>query len=131
MDLKTNYIVKKTQFSDALTSLFEALQHDTDDDMVRDACIQRFKYTAELFWKMLKEYLFEELGVEVSSPKKVIRESFSQNLFSEQDAENFLEMLNDRNRTSHAYEEGMAIEIMNKIEEYADRMSDVEKSFNK
>ena len=37
-----------------------------------DATIQRFEFTVELFWKLLK-YILESKGVEVQYPKDVTR----------------------------------------------------------
>src|SRR4051812_7430111 len=47
----------------ALVSLKKALtrsQENPSDDELRDACIQRFEYTYELCWKMLKRTLTQE-----------------------------------------------------------------------
>ena len=43
----------------ALTSLYAALEEykKQHNDFIRDSCIQRFEYTYELSWKMLKRHL--------------------------------------------------------------------------
>jgi len=93
--------------------------------IIRDSSIQRFEYTSELFWTMLKEVLKEEYGVIALSPKSVIRECVSQKIFSAENGEIFLSMMNDRNRTSHAYEASIAEEIEEKLPEYAKQIEEV------
>lgn len=47
-------------FEKAIVSLEQALDRhgqDTSDDLIRDACIQRFEFTYELAHKMLKRFL--------------------------------------------------------------------------
>ena len=84
----------------------EALADEPDNRFIQDSLIQRYEYTIELAWKTLKDYL-EELGfVGVTSPKKVVRKAYQENIITE--ADKWITALNDRNRTSHAYEETMA-----------------------
>ena len=37
--------------------------------IVRDAAIQRFEYSFEIFWKLVKEYLNVKEGIVCNSPK--------------------------------------------------------------
>lgn len=122
MDLKQK---KQKQFQKALKSLYEVLHIEEKNAILRDSSIQRFEYTSELFWKMLKEVLKDDFGIIAMSPKSVIRECVSQNIFSAKEGELFIEMMNDRNRTSHAYEEPIAEEIESRLPEYAEEMEDV------
>lgn len=107
---------KLFNFSKALQRLKEAAevfkQKDTGD-VIRDGLIQRFEFTYELSWKTTKEYL-EDIGiVDKNSPKVIFREAYSQKLIENE--ENWLLMLNDRNQTSHVYQEKMAEEIAGRI----------------
>ncbi len=84
----------------------EALVQEPDNRFIQDSLIQRYEYTIELAWKTMKDYL-EELGfVGVTSPKKVVRKAYQEGIITE--ADKWIAALNDRNRTSHAYEETMA-----------------------
>ncbi len=84
----------------------EALAQEPSNRFIQDSLIQRYEYTIELAWKTLKNYL-EELGfVGVTSPKKVIRKAYQEGIITE--ADKWITALNDRNRTTHAYEETMA-----------------------
>jgi len=88
------------------------LQAETQ--LEKDGVIQRFEYTFELFWKTLKVIL-SYLGIECYSPRSCIKEAFRQGLI--EDDEVFLDMLEDRNLSSHIYEEKSAEEIFKRIKE--------------
>jgi nucleotidyltransferase substrate binding protein (TIGR01987 family) len=80
-----------------------------------DATIQRFEFTIELFWKTLKAIL-ESKGVAVQYPKDVLREAFKGHLINDEDQ--WLQMLTDRNLTSHTYDEQLADLIFSHIQGY-------------
>lgn len=79
--------------------------------IVRDAAIQRFEYTFEAAWKAAQAVLLERFGVELASPKPVIRSSFENGLLSEEEARAALAMVDHRNMTAHTYNEALADEI--------------------
>lgn len=106
---------KYTAFNTALTRLKEAidLYEQQDNPVLLDGTIQRFEFCVELGWKMLKEYLeYEKIG-EFNSPRSVIKECFQIGLI--ENAEQWLDMLDDRNLTSHTYDEEIAKEIYRNI----------------
>lgn len=84
-----------------------------EDDIVLDAGIQRFEFTYELAWKLMKTYLEYNGNLEATSPRKAIKESFKEGLI--EDGEIWLKMLQDRNKTAHTYDEENAIEIFNNV----------------
>lgn len=87
------------------------------DDILKEAVIQRFEYTHELAWNVMKDYLSEEGNVNVFGSKDATREAFSAGLLS--DGEIWMEMIKSRNMTSHTYNEATADEIFkNIIEKY-------------
>ena len=67
-----------------------------------DACIQRFEFVIELYWRLLKRIL-EARGREVFYPKDVLQEAYAGHLIDDETL--WLQMLNDRNQTSHTYDE--------------------------
>lgn len=85
------------------------------DEINVDATIQRFEFTIELFWKLLKVIL-ESKGVNVQYPKDVLREAFKGHLVD--DEEQWITMLKDRNLTSHTYDEKLAHEVYERIKAY-------------
>ena len=79
--------------------------------IVRDAVIQRFEFTFELAWKTLKLYL-EQQGHELGGPRPVLKKAFADGLIPTQnEADVWLRMLEDRNQTSHTYLEPLAERI--------------------
>lgn len=106
---------KFTAFDTALNRLKEAidLYKKQENTVLLDGTIQRFEFCVELGWKTLKEYLeYEKIG-EFNSPRATIKECFSIGLI--QNAEEWLDMLDDRNLTSHTYDEVIAKEIYRNI----------------
>lgn len=82
-------------------------------DGLRDSIIQRFEFTTELSWKLMKRYLDENLMIEQYSPRSVVKESYKQRLI--EDGEIWLDILEDRNLTSHTYDENTANKIRDNI----------------
>ena len=93
--------------------------------VVRDAAIQRFEYTFEAFWKLLREYLREYEGIRCNSPKSCFREALSAGLMSEEQTMTCLEMTDDRNLTSHTYIEKLAEQIYKKVESHCKLMEGI------
>jgi nucleotidyltransferase substrate binding protein (TIGR01987 family) len=79
--------------------------------IIRDAAIQRFEFTFELAWKSLRTYLKEVHGLVCNSPKSCFREGFAVELFDEETTEILLKMVDDRNETTHIYNEKRIDEI--------------------
>ncbi|NRA73463.1 MAG: nucleotidyltransferase substrate binding protein [Rickettsiales bacterium] len=104
---------------DAIIRLREA--HDKADikskeiSIYRDATIQRFEFTIELFWKVLKKFLNHE-QIQANTPREVLRQSYTAKIID--DEEIWLKMTTDRNLTSHTYKEHLAKEIFSRIELY-------------
>lgn len=119
--MATRYQVKFLQFQKALDTLDRALEQEKNE-FIRDSIIQRFEYSVELFWKMIKEYLYEYENIEVKSPNQTIREGRNVNIFTETEVEYALEMIHDRNQLSHAYDEEVAENISENIPEYTSFM---------
>lgn len=99
-----------------LKIIIEAYEKEKDKiikDGLRDSIIQRFEFVTELSWKLMKKYLDENLVLEVYSPRSVIKESYKQDLI--ENGELWLDILEDRNLTSHTYDENTANRIKDNI----------------
>lgn len=83
-------------------------------DSVRDGAIQRFEFCTELAWKTMREYLLDQGYTNINSPKEVIKQAFAFGMI--EDSKVWLELLNDRNLTSHIYDEATARAIFDRIE---------------
>lgn len=104
MNLKKAY-VKLKEVSDL---------YDGKNEIVRDSLIQRFEFTYELTHKTLKEFM-KYLGVtlENSFPRTIYKKAYVNNLIS--DDKVWISLLEDRNSTSHIYNENLASEIAERI----------------
>lgn len=103
-----------TGFIKALGRLEEALA-EPPSPLVRDACIQRFEFSFELGWKAIKESLKQQ-GLECQSPKSCLREAFRQGWIDDENAG--IVLLDDRNLTSHTYDEELAEVIYKRLQQH-------------
>ena len=63
-------------------------------------------------------------GLEIGSPKGVIRGFLQVGLFTEDQTTMALSMVDDRNLTSHTYNEGLAEQICDQLGNYAELMAE-------
>lgn len=107
---------KQIKLEKALVALKVMLDKPVDPDRANiDATIQRFEFTIELTWKFLKQVLLLK-GINAKSPRDVLKEAYQIELIN--DEEIWLKMLNDRNLSSHTYDESLADEIYVNIKTY-------------
>jgi len=100
----TRLFERIADYRKALARLHQALAL-TETDLVPDATIQRFEFTFEMAWKVMKLYL-EFKGIDVRNPKDALREGLAQGLIV--DGNGWTELQEQRNLTSHTYDEGVA-----------------------
>lgn len=100
-------------YKKALGRLNEALNEEVSKtSIIVDGTIQRFEFSFELAWKLARAILSYN-GIEAEFPRLVIKEAFKTRLI--QDGDGWIDMLEDRNRTSHIYDENQALMIYKKI----------------
>lgn len=112
--------LKNAQFKKALNSFNKALT-ESKTEFTRDAAIQRFEYSFELFWKVAKIFLAQK-GLVVYSPKDCVRELGNLNIFQVEEVELALNMAQDRNLSVHTYDEKMADELYSRLAKYLELM---------
>lgn len=91
----------------------------------QDATIQRFEFTFELAWKVMRSFAYEK-GIEVVSPKDSIRMAGQLGLI--EDIEKWFDFLDARNNSSHIYDEKMATEVYEQTKNF---LPEVEKLMQK
>jgi nucleotidyltransferase substrate binding protein (TIGR01987 family) len=94
-------------------------ENNSSDDfkaICRDAIIKRFEFTLELFWKVLKDYLSDQHGLAIASPKGVINQCSDMGLISKAEHRQCVGMIEDRNLTSHTYDEEFIIQLLEHIQ---------------
>ena len=102
----------------ALSSFEKLAMIEKPNDVERDAVIQRFEFSFDASWKAAKQYLYDIEGVDIGSPKGVIRSCREVKLLEDDEAILALEMVNDRNLTVHTYNEEVAIKIHSNLNRY-------------
>ncbi len=112
MELLSNKVENLRKAVERLSEGILELQAN-QSSIVRDGVIQRFEFTTEFAWKATREYLMDQGFVDINSPKSVMKEAFSYGLIT--DDKIWVQLLNDRNLTSHIYKEEIADEICERI----------------
>lgn len=103
----------------ALARFKEALALPVEQGANLDGTIQRFEFTFELTWKCAKRALASK-GIDARSPRDAIKECYALGWIN--DERTWIDMLTDRNRTSHTYVEEIALEVYGRLEDYAARI---------
>ena len=109
MKIKLKYTLTK------LENAYAKLREGADtakNELEKDGVIQRFEFCFELLWKTLKIFL-RDTGIEVKTPKESLKEAFRVGWLKEEKI--FLDMLEDRNMTSHIYDKETSEEIFCRI----------------
>ena len=94
-----------SNFSRAYSLLREALEDGVEplNQLELEGVIQRFEFTFELSWNLLKDRLeYDGLVIATITPRNVIREAYSAKLI--EDCGTWIDMLTDRNLMSHTYD---------------------------
>lgn len=100
-------------FERSLNYLRDSLQLKDPDIIQQAGIIHFFEISFELSWHLLKDYLKEEGFDNIKSPRSAIKKAFEIHLIDE--GESWLELLSDRNLTTHTYDEAKAIEVVDLI----------------
>ncbi len=108
-------------FTNALDKFINIVDRKTEfdqqgfADVYLDIIVKRFEFTYEMAWKALKRNL-SFLGIEAKNPRMVFKEAYLQNLI--EDEAIWLNMIDQRNISSHIYDEFEIKNILTKTEDY-------------
>lgn len=114
----TRWLQRLQNFRKAQTQLDEAMalmQARDLSKLEKQGVIQAFECTYELGWNTLKDYLVWQGITGIVGSRDTIREGFSGGLLA--DGQGWMDMLIDRNRTSHTYNEEIAESILQNIQQ--------------
>jgi nucleotidyltransferase substrate binding protein (TIGR01987 family) len=103
-------------FGRALERLREFAGLAIENDRDRAGIIQAFEFTFEQCWKAFQRYAAAE-GIEAHSPRESLMAAMQLQLIRAADEEHWLQMLRDRNLTSHLYHEKLARQVSDRIRE--------------
>lgn len=105
MDSDIRWKQRFRNFSRAFSLLREALELQPSqlNQLEKEGIIQRFEYTFELAWKVLKDVMESDgIALDQISPKAVVRQAYSAKYID--NPEVWLNMIGDRNLMSHTYD---------------------------
>ncbi len=109
-------------FEKAFQILERTVTMESLSEVERGGLIQFFEVAFELSWKTMKDYL-ESQGFSVKTPRETIKQAFQIELIGE--GQTWLQALEDRNLTTHTYDEETALQIERLIkEEYFPALKD-------
>ena len=118
------WIQRLDNYQRALTHLQSAVELMAQRELSqleKQGVIQAFEFCWELAWKLMKDYLQWQGIAGLSGARDAIREAFRQGLID--DGQVWMAMLQDRNRTSHTYNETTMLELLHAISsDYAEEM---------
>lgn len=116
----SNYLKALSKLSEAVSYINSISEYDDRaqknnvlDEIVKEGLIQRFEYTHELAWKVMKDYAIYQGNPTVGGSRDATQEAFQLQLFS--DAHVWMDMISSRNLIAHTYNEETANEIYNKV----------------
>lgn len=85
-------------------------------DIVKEGIIQRFEFTHELAWKVMKDYLEYEGYQNINGSRSASRTAFKIGLIGE--GQTWMDMIESRNRTVPVYDEKILNTEFLKIEDH-------------
>lgn len=104
----------------ALLQFKDALTLPVENDVIKAGCIQYFEFSFELAWKTIKRFAEEEGLTDCNSPKSALKTAFGTGWIENEEV--WLEMLLSRNKMSHTYSAADALDIFDKLPDYAEAM---------
>lgn len=111
LEESVNYI--KVNFLDKDNELESDNLGHIIDELIKEGLIQRFEYTHELAWNVMKDYALFQGNSTIGGSRDATKEAFKINIIHR--GEIWMDMIQSRNKTSHTYNEHTANEIFGKI----------------
>jgi nucleotidyltransferase substrate binding protein (TIGR01987 family) len=99
-------LVKLAQAVELLSG--QVNREEAVDELLQEGLIQRFEYTHELAWKVMKDYAEYQGYTDVRGSRDAIRKALEMGLV---DDRRWMETIEDRNLTVHNYDNEIASEI--------------------
>ena len=102
-------------YEKALHQLIDAIKTNGENpvDIIKEGIIQRFEFTHELGWKVLKDYLEYEGFQNITGSRSATREAFNKGLI--QNGQIWMDMIESRKLTVHTYQHTILEEEFLKI----------------
>ena len=100
------WVQRFDNYQRALMQLTKFIDKGELNELEEQGLIQAFEYTHELAWNVLRDYLREQGNPNIHGSRDATREAFKLELIH--DGDSWMDMIRDRNRTSHTYNQETA-----------------------
>lgn len=118
MNKKIRFSQRFENYKNSLSVLEKSMSIKKPSEIEKAGIVQIFEVTFELAWKLFKDYL-KINGIVVNSPRDAIKNAAQEGLI--EDGRLYLKMLDDRNSSTHLYDEAMITKLQNKIKLLKDK----------
>lgn len=109
----SNYRKALYQMKKAVDIISARMGSTTDqDELMEEGLIQRYEYTQELAWKVMKDYEEYQGLTDIIGSRDAIRIALQSNLIND---DRWMDTISDRNLTSHNYDDETAQRIVGNI----------------
>ena len=107
------WVQRFSNYKKALSQFEKFIAKENLNELEEQGLIQAFEYTHELSWNVLRDYLREQGHSDIHGSRDATREAFKVELIK--DGDGWMDMIRDRNRTSHTYNQATAKSITDNI----------------
>ena len=104
-----NYLKAFGQLQSALS-----VYDESAEALIKEGILQRFEFTHELAWKVMKDYLEYEGHQGITGSRSASRLAFNLGLVT--DGQVWMDMIESRNRTVHTYDESILEQEFAKVQ---------------
>lgn len=108
----SNYRKALLQLGKAVAIVSAQKSRGDADKLMEEGLIQRYEYTHELAWKVMKDYAEYQGLTDIIGSRDAIRQTLQSGLISD---ERWMDSIRDRNLTSHNYDDDTAVAIVTNI----------------
>ena len=110
------WIQRLSNYKKALKRLKEAVELEAErslSDLEKQGLIQAFEFTHELAWKTIKDFYEYQGESDIQGSRDASRLAFQRGLL--ENGETWMDMIKNRNLTSHTYDDETAEKIVSAI----------------
>ena len=118
MEQDIRWLQRLENYSKALRKLEEAVEivnqnfDSPNIDLLKEGLIQRFEFTHELAWKVMKDYLEYQGYSDIKDSRDAFRKSLAIGII---ESPLWIDSIQTRNITSHTYDEEISNTVIEKI----------------
>ena len=123
-DKDIRWVQRFSNFKKAFVKLDSAAKKSSRSELEQEGLIQRFEYTYELAWSTLKDFFEYQGYTEISGSRDAFKLAIERGLI--QDGKEWMKMIENRQRTSHTYNQETADDIAELIiDSYVSKFGDL------